>query len=110
MKNLMTLEPSEITTLVIFSLQNVLSDREEPLIEPLSAATCLIGRGAVLDSLGLVTLLVDLEQRLDEEYGLSFALADDRAMSQKSSPFRTTRSLADYICLLIDEARQNAAL
>jgi hypothetical protein len=30
-------------------------------------------------------------------------LGDERAVSQKHSPFRTVQSLAEYICKLIDE-------
>ena len=96
---------SKITALVISSLQGMLSEGENPLIDPIDESTCLIGHQSVLDSLGLVTLLVDLEQRLDEEYGLSLTLADERAMSRQQSPFRTVQALADYICLLIEEAR-----
>ncbi len=64
--------------------------------------TYLIGQDALLDSMGLVTLVVDLEQRLEEEYDLTLVLADERAMSQKNSPFRSVGSLADYICRMIE--------
>lgn len=98
-----TVDRSDITALVISGLESVLSEKRKLPADPLNESTCLIGREAVLDSLGLVTLLVDLEQRLEEEHGLSLTLADERAMSQNNSPFRTIRSLADYISLLIGE-------
>jgi len=98
---------AEITDLVISSLHDVLSQKDEPPLEPVGESTYLIGRRSVLDSLGLVTLIVDLEQRLDEEHGVSLTLADDRAMSQRNSPFRTVQSLTDYIYLLIEEKQQN---
>jgi acyl carrier protein len=63
--------------------------------------TPLIGRESPLDSLGLVTLIVDLEQRLAEEHGLHLILADDRAMSQRNSPFRSVGSLTEYVCRLL---------
>jgi acyl carrier protein len=68
-------------------------------------STHLIGSGGVLDSLGLVTLIVDLEQKLADEYGMSLTLADERAMSQSHSPFRTIRALADHIRLLVEEVQ-----
>jgi acyl carrier protein len=97
----------EIAGLVISSLQNVLLEKETASIDPVDGFTTLIGHESILDSLGLVALLVDLEQRLEEEYSLSLTLADDRAMSQRNSPFRTVQSLTNYVCLLIEEAQQN---
>ena len=65
--------------------------------------TQLFGRGSKLDSLGLVNLVVATEARLAEA-GLAIALADERAMSQKQSPFRTVDTLCDYVATLIEES------
>jgi acyl carrier protein len=65
-------------------------------------STVLLGR---LDSLGLVTLIVDLEERLQDELGLPVALGTERALSQRHSPFRTVGTLTDYILELAGEAR-----
>jgi len=97
------MNPTEVVSLVISCLQDVLSSTNEASTVSVDEFTPLIGNEAVLDSLGLVTLVIDAEERLNEEYDLSLTLADDRAMSQRNSPFRTVQSLADYICLLIDE-------
>jgi acyl carrier protein len=98
---------TEIAAMVLSSLQGVLSQQGDSPAEPMGESTYLFGSGAFLDSLGLVTLIVDLEQRLEDEYGLSLTLADERAMSQKNSPFRTVRALADHIRLLVEEAQQD---
>jgi acyl carrier protein len=74
---------------------------EEPLGK--SMDTALFGESGRLDSLGLVNLIVLIEQEIEEEYGLSITIADERAMSQKRSPFRTIRSLAEYLSLLLKE-------
>src|SRR6516162_2535925 len=52
----------------------------------------LYGRGSPLDSIGLVRLVVEIETAIEDEYGISVVLADDRAMSQERSPFRTIGS------------------
>lgn len=96
-----------IASLVTLSLHEVLSQKDQPLPNLAHGAVNLIGRQAVLDSLGLVTLVVDLEQRLEEEYGIALVLVDEHAMSQKTSPFRTVESLTEYICLLIEEQKEN---
>jgi D-alanine--poly(phosphoribitol) ligase subunit 2 len=58
--------------------------------------TRLYGRQGALDSLGLVSLIVALEQALEDEFQVTVALADEKALSQARSPFRTIRSLAEY--------------
>jgi acyl carrier protein len=59
--------------------------------------TVIVGPGAVIDSIGVVSLIVDIEQRLEMDYQVSVTLANDRAMSQRNSPFRTPTVLADHI-------------
>lgn len=56
----------------------------------------------ILDSLGLVTFLVNLEQKLVDETGVQITIADDKAFSEKNSPFRTVSSLSDYILSLLN--------
>ena len=59
------------------------------------------GRGS-LDSLGLVNLVVLAEQEIQREFGVTLVLADAKALSQKNSPFRTLRSLADHVANLLN--------
>ena len=68
-----------------------------------STKTVLFGKDGKLDSLGLVTLLVIIEQNIEDEFDVSITIANERAMSQKHSPFRTGESLADYIEMLLHE-------
>ena len=69
----------------------------------LSKKTILFGKDGKLDSLGLVNLLVIMEQNIEDEFDVSIIIADERAMSQKHSPFRTIGTLADYIIMLLKE-------
>lgn len=94
----------DIRKLVESSLEEVLAERDETESIVVGPTTRLVGRGAVLDSLGLVTLIVEVEDRLFSDHGLSVTLADDRAMSQGSSPFLTVDTLAQYIGILLADA------
>lgn len=94
---------SDVVNMVLSSLEEVLTMADGHSPGAIGEETYLIGRDAVLDSMGLVTLIVDVEQRLEEDYGVVLVLADERAMSQQHSPFRSVRSLADYICRRIEE-------
>ena len=58
--------------------------------------TELFGEQGVLDSQGLVRLVVAVEQAIEEKCGATISLADERAMSQTSSPYRSISSLASY--------------
>ena len=59
--------------------------------------TALVGSEAILDSVGFVTLLVELEQRLGNGIDLSTAFLSQDAVDEGSNPFRTVGSLAAYI-------------
>ena len=56
-----------------------------------------------LDSLGLVSFIIALEQSIEDKFKVSISLADEKAMSQKSNPYATINSLAEYISKLIDK-------
>jgi D-alanine--poly(phosphoribitol) ligase subunit 2 len=71
----------------------------------LAPGTALFGRGGKLDSLGLINLIVLTEETIEDEFGVSVALADERAMSQESSPFTSVASFAAYVRQRLDEAR-----
>jgi len=66
-------------------------------------STMLFGNEGLLDSLTLVNLIVSAEQKVQETMNIAITLADDRAMSQKNSPFKSVESLANYIVLLVKE-------
>ena len=68
--------------------------------------TRLFGGDSPLDSASLVSLIIEVEQQISEVFGTEILIADDRAMSQAHSPFRTIGSLADYIQTLLKENRE----
>ncbi len=70
---------------------------------PHEPETVLFGREGVLDSLGLVNLIVAIEQNIEDEFDESITLASERAMSQKKSPFKTVERLGNYIEELLEE-------
>ena len=71
--------------------------------------TGLYGAGGGLESLDLVSLIVDVEEAVNARTGGVLVLADERAMAQRRNPFRDVRAFADYVVerLREDEACQN---
>jgi acyl carrier protein len=98
------LQRSQIVQIISGSVANYSSQQQSDAI---SEESRLIGAGRVLDSIGLVSMLVELETRIADESNLSIRLMDDRAMSQSKSPFRTVGTLADYIDSLLPEVTES---
>lgn len=74
-------------------------DHEDPSVADaqVSESTILIGDGAVVDSLGLVQIITDVEETVSERYGRDLDLTDERALSQQHSPFRSVAALVDHV-------------
>ena len=87
---------AEITQIVFDAIEMANHAREDDNKIPLSAQTELFGQNGNLDSMGLVALLIDIEESL-LDHGIQISLSDERAMSQSQSPFRTVETLAAYI-------------
>jgi hypothetical protein len=64
----------------------------------------IFGPGSPLDSLGLVSLLMDVEDGL-AQLGIRLTLSDERAISRKRSPFRDVPELVAFITELAHEPR-----
>ncbi|HIL27414.1 MAG TPA: hypothetical protein EYG21_08560 [Nitrospinaceae bacterium] len=91
----------KIVDLVIKTVQEVGYDQENQALIEANKDTLLFGEN--LDSMGIVFLVTDLESKISEKLNIDITLADERAMSQKTSPFRSIKTLAKYVQTLIDE-------
>lgn len=65
--------------------------------------TVLFGDNSNIDSLSLVSLIVDLEMIFSSDYENDILLTDDRAMTREVSPFSSVNNLVDYITEVINE-------
>jgi acyl carrier protein len=93
----------EIIDLIAMTATDFIGSARAAELGKIDESTRLFGREGILDSLGLVNLLLDIEQQLNERHGVSLSLSDDRAMSQTRSPFRSVETLTDYILALMHE-------
>ena len=94
----------KLVPLIQKCMWEIVKDQEIELPRDVSADTALFGRDGMFDSMGLVSLVVAVEEAIEDQYGVSINLADHRAMSQKHSPFRSLGSLAAYAGRLVKEA------
>ena len=86
----------ELESKIIKFLEEFLKEELEESIE-LSLDSRLFGGGGPLDSMALVNLVVDLEELIEDDYGKTITLADEKAMSRRTSPFSRVQNLIDYI-------------
>lgn len=93
---------TDIETLVIESVRLLADDFEIPSLHAPNANTALYGTDAPLDSMALVNLIADIEDAVAEKFDASIALADEKAMSAKNSPFRDVASLATAVAERIE--------
>jgi len=68
-------------------------------------STILFGNGTSIDSLSLVSIIVDLEMVFSNDHNYNISLTDDRAMAREKSPFTNITTLVDYIFELINEQK-----
>jgi acyl carrier protein len=61
----------------------------------------IFGAESSLDSMDLVNLITLIEERIEDETGNFISIADEKAMSMQSSPFKTVGTLRDYIETLL---------
>jgi hypothetical protein len=87
---------TEIQQLVLRAIEQVNRARRPEARLPVSDDAPIFGDGSPLDSLGLVALLIDIEEALQDR-GFPVTLSDARAMSQARSPFRSVPALVAFI-------------
>jgi hypothetical protein len=100
----MMINENQVREIILRALQSLCD--ELPVSEKfeIGPSTPLFGHNATLDSLSLVSVIVDVEGDVSIALGRSISLTDDRAMSQGTSPFDDVQTLLEYIMLLVNEA------
>ncbi len=99
----MTNRPA-ILALVLAAVQSLNEERHVAQQLALSENTLLFGEGSDLDSLSLVSVIVDIETAVADQFGVPISLTDDRAMGRPVSPYTHIQALVDYIFELLDES------
>lgn len=87
----------QIQKIVLTALETVNDENSPTERFVVGPGTLLFGPDAPLDSLALVSVIVDVEQAVSDASGTEISLTDDRAMSQEISPFTDVAALTSYI-------------
>lgn len=93
----------EIIEIIYRALRALNEEIDEDKRVALAIDTKLFGPDASLDSLSLVSLIVDVEAGVADELGRAVSLTDEIAMSQAVSPFSDVGTLTNYVLTLLDK-------
>ncbi len=94
------MEIKEILKIAIDELNEQLEDDEK--VE-FSENTKFIGSNACIDSITFVTLISIIEELIEDQYNKTIHLVNEKAFSQKRSPFYSIETITAYIEDLLKE-------
>ena len=97
------LDRDAVEGIVLDALETINEERTDGDKLVVSPQTRLFGADAELDSLALVSVIVDVEEAVSDASGRAVSLTDDRAMSREVSPFSDVGALTDYVVELLAE-------
>ena len=79
------------------TIEEMNEELEYETLNEVTEETPIFGDHDGIDSLSLVLLVATLEQEVARMFGRRVVLSDEKAMSMRSSPYRTAGSLADLV-------------
>ena len=103
---MMIVSVSDIQQQVLAAVHELGEDLEIESLKTATPETPMIGIKSDVDSITLVSIIVDVEERLADYLDLELVLADERAMSQRRSPFRNAKTLAEYVFELQQQSQE----
>ncbi|MGB7157928.1 MAG: hypothetical protein WBD40_07665 [Tepidisphaeraceae bacterium] len=95
---------AKLVAIILASCEELNPTLKTPVDVSKGVEARLYGSQGALDSLALVSMIVAVEQSIQDAFNVPIGLADERAMSQRNSPFKSVGSLAEYAHGLLVEA------
>jgi acyl carrier protein len=97
------LDATIVEAIILRALEDLNEELAPEDLIDVSPTTALFGPDARLDSLSLVSVIVDVETALGLFHGLTISLVDDRALSRDVAPYRDVQTLTAYVLELAVE-------
>ena len=85
---------AKIKTLVFESIEEINKDLE---INELYKPTLETQFFDLVDSLGVLNFILDIEQRLEREFGKYIQIANEEVMDAMKTPFKTIKDVIEFI-------------
>lgn len=91
------MKDEEALALVRSTVEELNGELGYPQLEKVDAGTELFGGSNGVDSLTVVRIIAEVERAAAARFGRPVVLADERAMSRRSSPYRTVGTIATLL-------------
>ena len=89
-----------LKTVILESIENINKELKIKELESVDESTPLF---ELLDSLGTLDLILELENRLQDETGNYIAVASEESMDAKSTPFKNIATLETFLQKRIED-------
>lgn len=93
----------QIEQIIIEAVKELNEEMGSENFHNITGDTLLYGADGNVDSIALVSLITDIESKISDLLGKNISLADERAMSQRNSPFKSIQSLTEFIDTLLKD-------
>lgn len=93
----------EVLAIIYAAMESLNEEFDEAGKIALEPDTKLFGADAMIDSLSLVSVIIDVESGASDRLSFPVVLTDDRAINEAVSPFTDPDALANYILMLAHE-------
>tara|TARA_B100000787_G_C16076662_1_gene242466 strand:+ start:46 stop:342 length:297 start_codon:yes stop_codon:yes gene_type:complete len=86
-----------VKSIIEESLNSFIKEEMIEVSTDIDENTRLFGSDALFTSIQLVFFITELEENLEDELDVSLTLADEKAMSRRTSPFSSVKYLISYV-------------
>lgn len=87
----------KIRSIVYEALEELNKYRSSDLPLEINDSLILFGSGSPLDSLDLVSVITDVEEKLNDELSVNLSLTDDVALTAVPSPYDSVKNLIAFV-------------
>ena len=95
------IKQESVQKLLMACVEGVIAEMSSDERVEVNLDTLLLAEGGAIDSLQLVSIIVDFEESINKNYNINISLTSDEAMIQLESPFYSVKTLSDYTVKLL---------
>ena len=86
-----------VKSIIEETLRSFVNEEEIELLIEINEDTRLFGSSGLFSSIQLVSFITELEENLEDYLDVELTLADEKAMSRRTSPFSIMKYLTSYV-------------
>ncbi len=99
----------QLNSLLIEAIKSQDPFLEQPVDLSAGRDAVLYAQGGQIDSLSLVTIIADLEDKIFKQLGVRLQIANERDLAVEDSPFNTFGRMIDYLAARVLAAQDASA-